>query len=229
MARRLDALPLLEFCVPEMSQGQLRLMLLARALLRRPALLLLDECADGLDDRHRGLFFAELDKAREHSTVIMSTHRPEQLPVWCRHVRWVVEGRLLPDGRTPEETPEATLNATGESAPPSAPIRPQAAPTADDAPLLEVRNATVLHRPQGSAARHRLAAAARGALAHRGGQRLGQVHLPPHAGRGRIRGRRRQPAARSARTGRQDEHPAGHPQGACAWSATLRRPSTATA
>ena len=143
MARRLDALPLLEFCVPEMSQGQLRLMLLARALLRRPALLLLDECADGLDDRHRGLFFAELDKAREHSTVIMSTHRPEQLPVWCRHVRWVVEGRLLPDGRTPEETPEATLNATGESAPPSAPIRPQAAPTADDAPLLEVRNATV--------------------------------------------------------------------------------------
>ena len=41
MARRLDALPLLEVCVPEMSQGQLRLLLLARALVRRPALLLL--------------------------------------------------------------------------------------------------------------------------------------------------------------------------------------------
>lgn len=54
-----------------------------------------------------------------------------------------MEGRLLPDGRTPEETPEAMLNATGENAPPSAPIRPQAAPAADDAPLLEVRNATV--------------------------------------------------------------------------------------
>ena len=139
MARRLDALPLLDVCVPEMSQGQLRLLLLARALVRRPALLLLDECANGLDDRHRGLFFAELDRAREHSTVIMSTHRPEQLPGWCRHVRWVVAGQLLPDGQTPD--------STDESAPPLPvlPVRPHALPPEAEhaAPLLEVRNATV--------------------------------------------------------------------------------------
>ena len=120
MARRLDALPLLDVCVPEMSQGQLRLLLLARALVRRPALLLLDECADGLDDRHRDLFFAELDRAREHSTVIMSTHRPEQLPDWCRHVRWVVAGRLLPEGQTPDET-------EGSAPPLPTPARPHAA------------------------------------------------------------------------------------------------------
>lgn len=138
MARRLDALPLLEVCVPEMSQGQLRLLLLARALVRRPALLLLDECADGLDDRHRGLFFAELDRAREHSTVIMSTHRPEQLPGWCRRVRWVEAGRLLPEGETPR--------MPAESAPPQPEAsRPRAvAPRTDNAaPLLEVRDATV--------------------------------------------------------------------------------------
>lgn len=138
MARRLDALPLLDVYVPEMSQGQLRLLLLARALVRRPALLLLDECADGLDDRHRGLFFAELDRAREHSTVIMSTHRPEQLPDWCRRVRWVEAGRLLPEGETPR--PPA------ESAPPQPEAsRPRAAaPRTDNAvPLLEVRDATV--------------------------------------------------------------------------------------
>lgn len=138
MARRLDALPLLDVCVPEMSQGQLRLLLLARALVRRPALLLLDECADGLDDRHRDLFFAELDSAREHSTVIMSTHRPEQLPDWCRHVRWVVAGRLLPEGQTPDET-------EGSAPPLPTPARPHAATGmgGSAAPLLEVRNATV--------------------------------------------------------------------------------------
>ena len=48
MARQLDALPLLGRQLPEMSQGQLRILLLGRALLRRPALLLLDECVDGL-------------------------------------------------------------------------------------------------------------------------------------------------------------------------------------
>ena len=138
MARRLDALPLLDVCVPEMSQGQLRLLLLARALVRRPALLLLDECADGLDDRHRDLFFAELDRAREHSTVIMSTHRPEQLPDWCRHVRWVVAGRLLPEGQTPDET-------EGSAPPLPTPARPHAVTGmgGSAAPLLEVRNATV--------------------------------------------------------------------------------------
>lgn len=138
MARRLDALPLLDVCVPEMSQGQLRLLLLARALVRRPALLLLDECADGLDDRHRDLFFAELDRAREHSTVIMSTHRPEQLPDWCRHVRWVVAGRLLPEGQTPDET-------EGSAPPLPTPARPHAATGmgGSAAPLLEVCNATV--------------------------------------------------------------------------------------
>ena len=144
MARRLDALPLLEFCVPEMSQGQLRLMLLARALLRRPALLLLDECADGLDDRHRGLFFAELDKARgtqhrhhEHPTA--PNNSPSGAVTYAGSWR---DGFCRTAGRRKRRLKRRSTRR-GESAPPSAPIRPQAAPTADDAPLLEVRNATV--------------------------------------------------------------------------------------
>ena len=136
LARRLDALPLLDRYVPEMSQGQLRLLLLARALVRHPALLLLDECADGLDDRHRELFFAELDRAREHSTVIMSTHRPEQLPAWCRHVRWIAAGRLLPEGVTPPAT-------GGERPQPAAAPQPLPRKEDDGLPLLDVRNATV--------------------------------------------------------------------------------------
>ena len=79
MARQLDALPLLERQLPEMSQGQLRILLLGRALLRRPALLLLDECVDGLDMGHRRRFFATLEALTQAAgpamTVIMSSHR----------------------------------------------------------------------------------------------------------------------------------------------------------
>lgn len=142
LAARLDALPLLDALAPEMSQGQLRLLLLARALVRRPALLLLDECADGLDDHHRRLFFAELDRARQHSTVIMSTHRPEQLPDWCRLVRRVAAGRLLP----PEPRESIGRMSAAAHRPLSgfapASVAPSA-PDAGDEPLLDVQNATV--------------------------------------------------------------------------------------
>lgn len=138
LVARLDGLPLLDALVPEMSQGQLRLLLLARALVRRPALLLLDECADGLDDAHRELFLAELDQARRHSTVIMSTHRPEQLPFWCRRVRRVVAGRLLPPEDVRHQPPAAVPAA------PATPPPPPPGQDADDgAPLLDVRHATV--------------------------------------------------------------------------------------
>ncbi|HJA78837.1 ATP-binding cassette domain-containing protein [uncultured Desulfovibrio sp.] len=143
LARRLDALPLLEALVPEMSQGQLRLLLLARALVRRPALLLLDECADGLDDQHRRLFFAELDRARQHSTIIMSTHRPEQLPDWCRLVRRVTAGRLLPPEPLERAGWMAAAALSPAPAPSPVPVTPPSPPDPDGEPLLDVQNATV--------------------------------------------------------------------------------------
>ena len=137
MARRLGALPLLDSLVPEVSQGQLRLLLLGRALVRRPALLLLDECTDGLDDDHRRRFLALLDDVREESTVIMSTHRPDQLPDWCRQIRWVDAGRLMPPGWHPEH--KTTAQAPTPPAPCAAAARQDSAATV----LLDVRHATV--------------------------------------------------------------------------------------
>ena len=98
MARRLRALDLLDRMVPEVSQGQLRLLLLGRALVRQPDLLLLDECSDGLDADHSRRFYEVLDSVREHCTVIMSSHRPEQVPDWCRKTRVIHQGRLLAPG-----------------------------------------------------------------------------------------------------------------------------------
>ncbi|WP_299395771.1 ATP-binding cassette domain-containing protein [uncultured Desulfovibrio sp.] len=145
MARRLDALPLLDRRLPEMSQGQLRILLLGRALLRRPALLLLDECVDGLDMEHRRSFFATLEAmtraAGPAMTVIMSSHRMDQVPDWCSRRRWIDGGRLLPEGATPPFD-------AGAAALPSASPRPAlhaapASPALNAPPLVRVRHATV--------------------------------------------------------------------------------------
>ena len=145
MARQLDALPLLERQLPEMSQGQLRILLLGRALLRRPALLLLDECVDGLDMGHRRRFFATLEALTQTAgpamTVIMSSHRMDQVPEWCARRRWIDGGRLLPEDARPP------FDAGAEALPPPHP-RPalRAAPgmpALDAAPLVRVRHATV--------------------------------------------------------------------------------------
>ncbi|MDO5535977.1 MAG: ATP-binding cassette domain-containing protein, partial [Desulfovibrionaceae bacterium] len=105
MAAQLDARNLLGRNIRELSQGQLRLLLLGRAMVRRPKLLLLDECTDGLDVRHRELFAAALRKIAGISTIIMTTHRESMLPDWITRKRYVSEGRLYdtPPARDIEE------------------------------------------------------------------------------------------------------------------------------
>lgn len=113
MAERLHADGLLERTIPTFSQGQLRLLLLGRALLRAPTLLLLDECDDGLDARHRQIFFETLEEYAPRCTVIMTAHRPGNIPGWCAERRYVRQGRLL-SAPPVEETPAdaATQPAT---------------------------------------------------------------------------------------------------------------------
>lgn len=135
MARRLRALDLLDRMVPEVSQGQLRLLLLGRALVRQPDLLLLDECSDGLDADHSRRFYDVLDSVREHCTVVMSSHRREQVPDWCRETRIIHQGRLLAPGCTlpPQEGEYEDISLDGAVTPAPEPA----------APLLDVRHATV--------------------------------------------------------------------------------------
>lgn len=60
LARELGAAALLGRDASTLSQGQLRLLLLVRALLRHPVILLLDEAADGLDKEAKAAFSAPL-------------------------------------------------------------------------------------------------------------------------------------------------------------------------
>ena len=95
LARELDATPLLERSSRLLSQGQLRLLLLGRALIRRPSLLLLDECTDGLDARHRDIFDEVLGRYASCCTVILTTHREHRIPAWCAGRRYIDAGRLV--------------------------------------------------------------------------------------------------------------------------------------
>lgn len=92
---RLSAQALLDREIAALSQGQLRLLLLARALLRSPRLLLLDECANGLDAPSRKRFFDLLAEYAGRCTVVMTAHRSGLIPAWCAERRHIRDGRLL--------------------------------------------------------------------------------------------------------------------------------------
>jgi molybdate transport system ATP-binding protein len=71
-----------------LSAGLQRMVLLARALVKNPRLLILDEPCQGLDAAHRDFFLRELDALlRSRSvTAIYVTHRPEEIPRSIKHV-----------------------------------------------------------------------------------------------------------------------------------------------
>ena len=74
----------------QLSYGEQRLVLVARALVKQPALLILDEPTQGLDDvnRHRIMFFLEHLGSQQRTTIIMASHRQdEMLPLFCHHVK----------------------------------------------------------------------------------------------------------------------------------------------
>jgi molybdate transport system ATP-binding protein len=65
-----------------LSAGAQRIVLLLRALVKTPKLLILDEPCQGLDDAHRNSFVKAVDAAirSKTTTVIYVTHRPDELP-----------------------------------------------------------------------------------------------------------------------------------------------------
>ncbi len=141
MAEQLDCVNLLRQNVTEISQGQLRLLLLARAMLRRPSLLLLDECTDGLDSRHRDLFARTLKKLSAVSTIVMTTHRASMIPSWITSRLYLCGGTL---SQSPcafqEEEADAFFAAEGSC---REAAQAEAEKDKEPEPLVSVENATV--------------------------------------------------------------------------------------
>jgi molybdate transport system ATP-binding protein len=80
----------------EVSYGQRRLALVARALASRPRLLLLDEVFNGLDDGHRRRLRQGLrGVARSAVTIVATAHRPADIPPGLDSACLVRNGRVL--------------------------------------------------------------------------------------------------------------------------------------
>ncbi|MBN4075753.1 MAG: hypothetical protein COA71_13190 [SAR86 cluster bacterium] len=73
-----------------LAYGEQRLVLIARALVKQPALLICDEPTQGLDqiNRLRFLYFLEHLSSQQHTTVLMASHRDdEHLALFQHHLK----------------------------------------------------------------------------------------------------------------------------------------------
>ena len=72
----------------EISEGEQRLALLARALVKSPALLVLDEPCQGLDVKNRDRVLKAIDSIEKHHNASMTyvTHRKDELPKSITHL-----------------------------------------------------------------------------------------------------------------------------------------------
>jgi len=91
-----------ESVIPELSGGMKRRLMLARALLNEPQMLVLDEPTTGLDPQARQLIWQMIRRLRKEGvTVLLTTHYMEEASQLADRVMVMNEGKILLEG-TPE-------------------------------------------------------------------------------------------------------------------------------
>ncbi len=84
------------------SQGEMRKLLIARALVTGPDVLILDEAFDYLDAASRQQLFHTLESLSGHVTYLVIAHRREDIPDWVRRVVRLEAGRVAWQGELAE-------------------------------------------------------------------------------------------------------------------------------
>lgn len=93
--------------VEELSGGMKRRLTLARALINRPSLLVLDEPTTGLDPQARQLVWQRLRHLKEQGlTLILTTHYLEEASLLCDRLVIMHRGEILEEGE-----PQALVDA----------------------------------------------------------------------------------------------------------------------
>jgi len=92
--------------IPRLSGGMKRRLLIARALMNEPELLILDEPTTGLDPQARHLVWEKLRSLkRQGVTLLLTTHYMEEASQLCDRLVIMHEGRILVEG-SPREVIE---------------------------------------------------------------------------------------------------------------------------
>jgi molybdate transport system ATP-binding protein len=116
-----------------LSFGQLRMLLVARALVREPRVLVLDEFANGLDARARRALLTFLEQVAERTQVIASAHRIEDLPATTTAYARLAAGRIVETGHGLPTAHQATASV----------VLPQPDAPASNDVLVAIRDADV--------------------------------------------------------------------------------------
>jgi iron complex transport system ATP-binding protein len=96
---RMDAVHLAGRFIDEMSTGEARRVLVARALVTTPQALLLDEPATGLDLVARRRLVELMDRvANAGTTLILVTHQVEEIVPSISHIVYLKRGRIIASG-----------------------------------------------------------------------------------------------------------------------------------
>jgi molybdate transport system ATP-binding protein len=140
--------------IRQLSTGEMRKVLIVRALVRSSGILILDEPFDGLDVASRASLMETLSRLLERDMpVLLVVHRTEEIPGGITHVlrlsecrmaaagpRTGMEGMDRTDGRSCS-LPDPVGGSTAQNGPGDAPLR-------GDAPLVAMRNTSVRYGDQ---------------------------------------------------------------------------------
>ena len=86
--------------VDELSGGMKRRLVLARSLLNRPRLLMLDEPTTGLDPQARHLIWSRVRHLKaDGTTVLLTTHYMDEAAALCDRVILMDQGKILLEGK----------------------------------------------------------------------------------------------------------------------------------
>ena len=146
-AEQLRLTHLLRRDVQTLSQGELRRILIARALVSKPAILLLDEATQGLDVPSREQLLELLERvASRGTTLVYTTHRAEERVSPQTRVLQLYEGRIAPPaGRSASAKstrPTRRAAAPSPTPHPGAPL-PRPHSTSEAATLITLRGVDV--------------------------------------------------------------------------------------
>lgn len=158
-AGRRDALeririePLLHRRIRELSSGEMRRFQIGLALSASPRLLILDEPYEGLDQGYRAELAGILnDLMAPERTVVLVTHRRNEIPSNATHVIGVKRGQIAFQGRREDLRDAGCLDGLCASADPpvsTLPVSARGLARPSDRPsevLIELREVTVRHQ-----------------------------------------------------------------------------------